>query len=88
MTSRWPQLEIAPFDVEGLKRAASLPIWAFHGADDGVVPLSESETVVDILREAGSDVRLTVYPGVGHDSWTQTYANPELYDWLFAQSRR
>lgn len=27
----------------------------------------------------------TIYPGVGHDSWTQTYANPEFWEWLFAQ---
>ena len=33
------------------------------------------------------DVRLTVYPGVGHDSWTRTYENPELYEWLLSHRR-
>jgi len=30
---------------------------------------------------------LTVYPDAGHDSWTETYNNPEFYDWLLAQKR-
>ena len=35
----------------------------------------------------GGNARLTVYPGVGHDSWTQTYGNPEPHEW-FLQHRR
>ena len=73
-----------PADADKLK---GLPIWAFHGADDKTVKLENSEKMVDALKAVGSDVKFTVYPGVGHDSWTETYANPELYDWLFAQKR-
>ena len=40
------------------------------------------------LKEHGSDVRLTIYPEAGHDSWTETYENPSLYEWLLAQKRR
>ena len=58
------------------------PVWAFHGEADPVVPLYESQQMVDALKACGGDVKLTIYPGVGHDSWTQTYNNPELYDWL------
>jgi acetyl esterase/lipase len=50
--------------------------------------MEESVILVDALRAAGSYVHLTTYPGVGHDSWTQTYADPGLYLWLFAQRRR
>ena len=73
-----------PVDADKLK---GLPIWAFHGAEDKTVKLENSEKMVDALKAVGSDVKFTVYPGVGHDSWTETYANPELYDWLFAQKR-
>jgi predicted peptidase len=62
----------------------SVPIWAFHGARDPVVPLSESEHMVDAVRRAGGRVRFTVYPEVEHDSWTQTYSNNEVYDWLLS----
>lgn len=68
----------------GLSTASGVPVWAFHGALDSVVPLSASQVMVDALRQSGGDVRLTVYPHAGHDSWTETYANPEVYDWLLS----
>ncbi len=67
----------------------SLPVWAFHGAKDNVVPLEESERMVNALKKVGvKDVRLTVYPEANHDSWTETYNNPELYEWLLKHSRQ
>ena len=66
----------------------SLPVWAFHGAKDPVVPLEESERMVNALKKlGGKEVKLTVYPEAQHDSWTETYNNPELYEWLSKQSR-
>lgn len=65
---------------------AETPIWAFHGAKDDVVPLSESEVMVDAIQAAGGDVKLTVYPEANHDSWTETYANREVYEWLLAHT--
>jgi predicted peptidase len=66
----------------------SLPIWAFHGAKDPVVPLDESERMVAALKKAGGkDVKLTVYPNAEHNSWTETYNNPELYDWFLQHNR-
>ena len=65
-----------------------LPIWAFHGAQDPVVPLEESQRMVDAMKRLGvADVRLTVYPEARHDAWTQTYADEEFFDWLFKQTR-
>jgi predicted peptidase len=64
-----------------------VPVWAFHGAKDDIVPLAESERLVESLRGCGGNVRLTVYPDAAHDSWTATYRNPELYTWLSAQRR-
>jgi predicted peptidase len=66
-----------------------LAVWAFHGAKDPVVPLDESERMVDSLKKAGChEVKLTVYPDAGHDSWTETYANPALYDWFLQHERK
>ncbi|MBH8576851.1 prolyl oligopeptidase family serine peptidase [Nostocaceae cyanobacterium CENA369] len=64
----------------------NLPVWAFHGAQDRIVPLRESAIMVSALKAHGGNVKFTVYPEVGHDSWTQTYNNPELYEW-FLQHR-
>jgi predicted peptidase len=65
----------------------SVPAWVFHGDADEIVSLIESERMVKRLQEAGGDVQFTVYPGVGHDSWTATYNNPELYTWFLSHSR-
>ncbi len=66
----------------------SMPIWAFHGAKDTVVPLSESERMVEMLKKGGNqNVKLTVYPEAQHDSWTATYDNPELFEWFLQHKR-
>jgi predicted peptidase len=62
-----------------------VPIWAFHGARDAVVPLSKSQEMVDEVRRLGGDVRFTVYPDAQHDSWTATYDNQDVFDWLLSQ---
>ncbi len=61
-----------------------LPVWAFHGARDDVVPPSESIRLVEELRRCDGHVRFTLYPDLAHDSWTRTYANPELYRWFLS----
>lgn len=66
-----------------------LAVWAFHGACDPVVPLDESERIVDALKKArAQETQLTVYPDALHDAWTETYANPELYAWLLRHARQ
>ncbi|QYM78025.1 prolyl oligopeptidase family serine peptidase [Horticoccus luteus] len=68
-------------------RLRDLPVWAFHGAKDPVVPVQHTQAMVDAIKAAGGAPRLTIYPEVEHDSWTQTYANEEVWTWLFAQRR-
>jgi predicted peptidase len=65
-----------------------VPIWAFHGAKDPVVKLTWSQEMVDAVKHAGGDVKLTVYPEGQHDSWKPTYNNQEVYDWLLAHRLR
>jgi predicted peptidase len=65
-----------------------VPVWAFHGGKDPVVPTQRSQEMVDALKKQGGDARLTIYPEAGHDSWTETYDNPELYQWLLQQKRK
>ena len=69
------------------RRIAHIPAWVFHGAKDNVVPVEKSEEMVAALKKAGADVKFTVYPDAGHDSWTKTYENPELYEWFLKHTR-
>ncbi len=71
-----------------VQRLRDTPVWAFHGAKDDVVPLAESERLVEALREYGGTVSFTVYPNAAHNSWTETYNNPELYAWLLRHKSR
>lgn len=69
------------------RASARLPTWVFHGDADEVVPVKESHQLVESIRAHGGDPLLTIYPGVGHDSWDRAYADTELRDWLVSQRR-
>jgi len=68
-------------------RYKDLPIWAFHGDRDQAVPPGRSREMIDAVRAAGGKPKYTEYAGVGHDSWTQTYADDSFHEWLFSQRR-
>ena len=91
----WPErfAAIAPICGGGLmfhgfparvRRLKETPVWAFHGAKDDLVPLAESQSLVEALRDCGGKVQFTVYPDAAHDSWTEAYNNPELYSWFLS----
>ena len=65
----------------------NLPIWVFHGGLDKVVLAEESEKMVRALEKAGGKVRYTLYPEAYHDSWTETYDNSALYDWMLSNRK-
>lgn len=62
-----------------------LPIWVFHGEDDTSIPVSQSDEMVAELRRLGNPVKYTRYPDTGHDSWTKTFDNPEVFEWMLEQ---
>jgi predicted peptidase len=64
-----------------------LPVWAFHGDADTAVPLAESTRLIAALERQGNEqAKMTIYEGVGHNSWTETYDNPKLYEWMLSHS--
>jgi predicted peptidase len=76
--------------AESRRRSAlkQLPVWAFHGARDTVVTPDEGERMVEALKRLGNTkVDFTVYPEASHDSWTETYNNPKLYEWFLEHQR-
>ncbi|MFN7138371.1 MAG: prolyl oligopeptidase family serine peptidase [Limisphaerales bacterium] len=76
------------FAPDKQKALATLGVWAFHGAQDTVVPPSESEHMLEALQEAKvQEIKYTVYPEAAHDSWTETYSNSELYEWFLQHKR-
>lgn len=71
-----------PVSVEAMRE---VPVRAYHGDADTAVPLAGQQACVDALRAVGGRVSFTIYPGVGHDSWTPAYQDPDLLPWLLAQ---
>ncbi len=68
--------------------AKDIPVWGFHGANDLVIPLSLAQAIVDQFRNCGGQIEFTIYPDLGHDAWTRTYNNQDLYTWLLTNSKR
>jgi predicted peptidase len=61
------------------------PVWAFHGADDNVVPATESRSMVAALQRAGGRVNYTEYRNKGHEIWDLAYADRDMVHWLLSQ---
>jgi predicted peptidase len=76
------------FEVEKAHLLKDMPIWAFHGEEDDVVPSSGSEDMFKALRSLGGNIRFTSYPGLKHFVMDETFGNPELYEWLLTHKRR
>lgn len=68
-------------------RIKDIPVWAFHGAKDAVVPIQRTEEIVEALKKVGGNIKFTIYPDASHDSWTETYNNPELYRWFLEHQK-
>ncbi len=74
-------------DEKKADKLVKIPIWVFHGDKDGAVKVERSRNMVAALEKAGGKPDYTEYPGVGHDSWSRTYSDAKVLDWLFAQKK-
>lgn len=74
-------------DPTSVSKFKDIPIRIFHGADDEVVPPKGSELMAGALQDYGGKAELTLYAGVGHNSWDKTYGDTEVIKWLLAQKK-
>lgn len=75
-------------DEEVARKVAKLPIWAFHGDQDQAVNVERSREMEKWITAAGGTCKLTIYPGVGHNSWDKAYREEELGKWFLEHKRR
>jgi predicted peptidase len=64
-----------------------VPVRAYHGDQDPLVPVARQQAPIAELQRQGGTASLTVFKGVGHDSWTSAYEDAELWRWLLGQAR-
>jgi predicted esterase len=74
-------------DTADIDRIKNLPVWIFHGEADPVVPVAKERAMADALSKVGNQVKMSIYPGVGHECWNQAWATPELIPWMLQQKR-
>ncbi len=65
----------------------NMPVWAFHGSADSIVSVTQSDEMVEKLKELGKDVRYTRIEGEGHGVWERTY-DKELIEWLLEKTKK
>ena len=65
-----------------VQKVGKTPAWVFHGADDKVVPVSESRQIVEALNKNQGDVKYSEYAGVGHNVWMNVLSEQKLMPWL------
>lgn len=69
-------------DLQAAERVGRLPVWIVVGDRDRAELVANCRELAKSIQSHGGDVKLSIYSNVGHDSWTQTYATPELYEWM------
>ncbi len=79
---RWQEASVLP--AEYASALGHTPVWLFHGSLDPVVPPRESELMYNAFKAGGGNIRLWIYQGLQHDSWTRAYDEPELPRWLLS----
>ena len=93
LLSQEPRMWAAAVPVAGggnpgaVRDYRKVPIWVFHGAEDKVVPVGQSQAMVEALKEARSEVKYTEFAGAGHGVADRVYDDEKVHEWIFEQGR-
>ncbi|UCC79018.1 MAG: dienelactone hydrolase family protein [Candidatus Zixiibacteriota bacterium] len=92
MTYRYPEMFAAIAPISGntnpwwASRMKDIPIWAFHGRKDKLVPVSETEEMAEAIRKEGGSIKVSIDPERGH-SPPSIAQHKELFEWLLMQKK-
>jgi predicted peptidase len=76
-------------DESKADKLVNVPIWAYHGDADDAVPVERSRRMIEAIKKAGGNPKYTELPGVGHNSWTPAYTDPNgPVPWMFSQRKK
>ena len=70
-----------------LCKIKNIPMWAFHGEKDDIIPFFKAQSVITTLIDCGGNPTFTSYSDLYHDAWTRTYNNPAIYEWLLTKKK-
>lgn len=72
-------------DTTRICHLKDIPIWAFHGTDDDLIPISETERIVDALNSCSGNIEFTKLDGEGHGIQFLYEKYPQMYEWMLKQ---
>ena len=65
----------------------SVPLWVFQGGVDGNPTKGTTEELIKNFRNAGMEVRYTLYPTLGHGVWNNAYAEQDFFRWMMLRDK-
>jgi len=66
----------------------TMPLWLFQGGLDTNPKPQASRDLIDLIKSKGGSPIYTVYPTLGHGTWTTAYAEPNFFPWILAQNKK
>jgi predicted peptidase len=80
--------DITPELDQWAENLTTIPVWAFHGENDTVVPADRSEQMVKLIQDKGGALaKCTIFPNEGHGASRKVYTSQEFFEWLFSRKR-
>ena len=75
-------------DPSQAAKAKDIPIWAFHGTADSVVPVHYTRQMIAALNAAGARPLYWEYQGADHSGTAErAYCEPDLVSWMFSKAK-
>ena len=75
-------------DVKNAEVLKTVPIWAFHGDQDPMVPVERTRNVMKAIMEGGGKLaKYDELKGEGHGISGIVYPRADVHEWIFAQKR-
>jgi len=93
MIARFPGMFAAAIPICGggdentAKDIANIPIWAFHGTLDKVVPVTRSRNMINAIKNEGGNPKYTEVQTKGHFVWNTAYSTTGIWNWFFNQHK-
>ena len=91
---RWPEKFAAAIPICGggdlvyADAMKDIPIYIFHGLQDGIVMPSRSMQMYNVLKDVGNEGAILVtYPELAHGCWDEAFSTPGLFKWLFGKRK-
>ena len=68
---------------------AKVPVFAFAGGRDRVVPAERSERMIAAIQKAGGkEAKIRIHPNEGHGAGRVVFGSAEFYKWMFSKKRQ